>query len=230
MSQEITLAIQATLQGDWKRAIELNLAILKENPKDIESLNRLAFAYTVTGKIKEAKTTYNKVLKIDNANPIALKNIKRLGENATRKNLPESFQIDNNMFLEEVGKTKIISLVNTAPPKVLRTLQVGQPVVLSIKRLKIFVLDQSKQFLGMLPDNISKRLIKFMKGGNLYASYIKAIDQHDISIFVKETKRTARFRNQPSFVVSDIPKQSLNISSSKKKNYIEESEDETSEE
>lgn len=230
MSQQITLAIQATLKGDWQKAIELNLAILKENPKDLESLNRLAFAYTVIGKIKEAKSTYNKVLKIDNANPIALKNIKRLGETATRKVVQTNFQIDNNMFLEEVGKTKIISLVNTAPPKTIRMLQVGQAVVLSIKRLKIFVLNEAKQFLGMLPDNISKRLIKFMKGGNLYASYIKAVDQHGVTIFIKETKRVARFKNQPSFVVSDIPKQSFNMSSNKRKNHEVESDEETSEE
>lgn len=231
MSQTIEQAIQASLSGNWAAAIALNSAILKTNPKDLESLNRLAFAYTALGKLKEARSTYQKVLKIDKLNPIALKNMKRLGETATRKVTNTTYHVDTNMFLEEVGKTKVITLLNTAPSKTLRMLQVGQPVALVIKRLKIFVLDESKQFLGMLPDNMSKRLIKFMNAGNKYTANIKSVSEHEVTIFAKETKRAARYKNQPSFITSDLPKSSFAISK-KNKRYEpdEESSEETSEE
>jgi len=201
-------AIHATLQGNWDQAITLNLELLKENPKDVESLNRLAFAYSALGKNKEAKETYEKVLHLDELNLIALRNLKRL-EGMGKKAAPQVFHLDNTMFLEEVGKTKVISLVNPAPSKILKGLQVGQPVELHIKRSKLFVLDENKEFLGMLPDNISHRLIKFMSGGNTYEAYIRATDEHSLSIFVRETKRTARYKHQPSFGTMDLQKQTV---------------------
>ena len=57
-------AIQAMLLGDWKNAASLNKTLIKENPKDIDALNRLAYAFTILGKIQNAKSTYKKVLKI----------------------------------------------------------------------------------------------------------------------------------------------------------------------
>lgn len=200
---EATQAIQAILQGNWDKAIALSLLLVEQNPEDVEALNRLAFAYTAIGKITKARETYHKVLELDDCNPIALKKLKKLSDSTSRKESFSTFSINTDMFLEEVGKTKVIALVNTAPPKVLRTLQSGQPLVLHIKRMKIFVLDEHEQFLGMLPDNISKRLIKFINGGNKYSLYVKAIESHTVAIFMKEIKRATRFKNQPSFFFSD---------------------------
>lgn len=191
-------AIQTALMGNWEMAIVINEEILKENPTDIETLNRLAFAFTVVGKIKHARNAYQKVLALDIFNPIALKNLKRLEETGSYKFLP-TIQIVNNIFLEESGKTKIVTLINTAPPKVIKRLQVGQQLNLCIKRLKIFVLNNTNEYIGMLPDNIGKRLIKFVKGGNVYYIYVKAIENHSVTIFIKEKKRAARFKNQSSF-------------------------------
>jgi len=222
-------AIQATLQGNWEQAITLNEELLQENPKDIETLNRLAFAYTAIGNAGEAKKLFQMVLDIDGSNPIALKNLKRLGDGGIKKNGFSPFHIDNTMFLEEVGKTKVISLVNTAPLNILRILQVGQPLTLCIKRSKIFVLDGKEQFLGMLPDNISRRLIKFLNGGNQYMTYVKAVFNRDITVFIKEIKRSNRFKNQPSFFISDSSQQSP-IFIKKKKSHISSEGEETSEE
>src|SRR5258708_3052349 len=159
-------AIQATLEGNWELAITINEEILKEDPQDIETLNRLAFAYIIIGKKTHAENVYKKVLEIDIFNPIAIKNLNHLHTvssfNAT------TTQHMKNIFLEESGKTKIVSLINTAPPKIMQSLQIGQTLQLCIKRLKIFVLDEQNQYIGMLPDNISQRLIKFIKGGNVY--------------------------------------------------------------
>ncbi len=197
-------AIQTALTGDWTSAISLNLELLREEPEDIETLNRLGFAYTVMGKIKDAKTTYQKVLTLDTQNPIALKNLKRLGADKKSSFSKSSAPFHNismdSMFLEESGKTKVIELINIAEPKVIAHLMTGEVVSLRIKRSKIFVLDAKEQYIGMLPDNIGKRLLRFLNGGNKYEAYVKAVNSHKITIFIKELKRAVRFKNQPSFV------------------------------
>lgn len=214
-------AIQIALTGNWEEAISLNEEILKEEPTDIDTLNRLAFAYTAMGKLKEAKDTYQRVLDIDSANPIAQKNLKKLTNlSAQTINIPKS--ISTNMFLEESGKTKIVTLVNTAPVQVLRTLQVGQTVNLCIKRLKIFVQDEQKTFIGMLPDDLGNRLIKFMEGGNEYEAYVKAATGHDVVVFLKEAKRSSKFKNQPTFLFGD--KMTLGFSSKKRPQSLSDSE------
>lgn len=203
-------AIQIALTGDWNRAIALNQQILLEDPTDIDTLNRLAFAYTILGNTKEAKETYQRVLEIDSANPIALKNLKRLG--LTGAKTKPALHIATNMFLEESGKTKIVTLVNTAPSQMIKTLQMGQLLFLCIKRSKIFVQDEQKQFVGMLPDDIGRRLIAFLEGGNVYESYVKSAHDHEVIIFIKEVKRATKFKNQPSFLFGEKTKLALSVS------------------
>ena len=195
-------AIQIALTGNWEEAIKINEELLKENPQDLDTLNRLAFAYTAVGKLQEAKQTYQKVLDIDSANPIAQKNLKKVAT-ASPQQISVPKTISTNMFLEESGKTKIVTLVNTAPVQVLQTLQVGQTVQLCIKRLKIFVQDEKKTFIGMLPDDLGKRLIKFIEGGNEYNAYVKSASGHDVVVFLKETKRSNKFKTQPTFLFGD---------------------------
>lgn len=196
-------AIKTTLQGDWERSITLNKSLIEENPTDIQAYNRLAFALNILGKTKDAKETYEKVLNIDPLNQIALRNIKRIGtSNGTNGKL----NLSTNIFLEEAGKTKIVELVNIAPSQVTNSLRPGEMVNLSIKRLKIFVLTQEKKFIGMLPDDITIRLIKFMTAGNVYEAYIKSSSGNQVVIFIREIKRANKFKEQPSFLMfSEAP-------------------------
>lgn len=196
-------AIQTALTGDWKTAVNLNKELLEEDPSDIDALNRLAMAFQVLGKVKSAKSTYQKVLKIDPLNPIALKNLKQLktSKTAAKASRISAIQI-NNEFLEETGKTKVIELVNTAQPGVLQSLRTGEGVTLAIKRSRIFVLKGEKQYVGVLPDDIGRRLIRFMKSGNKYEAYIKSASSRRVAVFIKELKRSNRFKNQPSFLAT----------------------------
>lgn len=205
-------AIQTALTGDWDTAIQINQELLEENPNDLETLNRLAFALTVVGKTKEAKKNYQKVLSIDEQNPIALKNLKRLNSSSKKILCNPEFSLTNqanDMFIEETGKTKVIELVNLATPKIIMNLITGELLTLCIKRLKIFILDGKKQYIGMLPEDIGKRLIKFMKGGNTYEACVKAVEDRHVVIFIREVKRTSRFKNQPSFISGDKTKSTL---------------------
>jgi tetratricopeptide (TPR) repeat protein len=194
-----TEAIQAALVGDWAKAIQINQELLSENPSDIDTLNRLAFAQASSGMSKDAKLTYQKVLDLDAKNPIATKNLKRLSSlgNATA---PTAM---NNIFIEEPGKTKVVDLINLADSKVLIPLRFGEKLSLSVKRMKIFVSDRNKTYIGMLPDDLGKRLMLFIEGGNQYEAYVKTVDAHRVTVFIKETFRSPQFKNQQSFLTSN---------------------------
>jgi len=215
-------AIQAMLVGNWKDAAALNKTLITEDPDDIDALNRLAYIFTIMGKIQDAKSTYKKVLKIDILNQIATKNIKKLTEMGLRHAVKDLSSIKNmnHTFLEETGKTKVITLVNTAQPKIIALLTTGQPIVIAIKRSKIFVQNQDKQYLGVLPDDVGRRLIKLIKGGNTYEACVKSATEHKVCVFMKETKRASKYKNQPSFPQDQD--QDLGLSRSNKakiKNY-----------
>lgn len=194
-----TQAINTALIGNWEEAVRINKSLIKEDPADVDAMNRLAFAFSILGKVKDAKLTYQKVLKIDPLNSIAQRNIKRIPNGSVNKEANGKGYKLSNIFLEEPGKTKIIELINIAQPEIINKLQTGQVLNLSIKRLKIFVLFD-KQYLGMLPDDIGKRLIKFIEAGNTYEAYTKSANSHNVIVFVKETKRVSRYKDQPSFV------------------------------
>lgn len=203
MSLLKTQAIQTALVGNWEEAIKLNKELLKEDPQDVEALNRMALAYTILGKSTSAKTTYKKVLEIDPLNSIAIKNLKRIKPEGKGKKdeLVTNITIQvNNIFLEETGKTKIVDLINLAQSEVLSKLKTGQSVDLSIKRLKIFVHGDSNSYIGVLPDDIGKRLIKFINGGSKYEAFVKSAKHNAVSIFIRELKRASKFKEIPSFL------------------------------
>ena len=105
--------------------------------------------------------------------------------------------------LEENGKTKIVNLINTAQPNILKKLQIGQSLKICVKRSKIFVLDETDQFIGMLPDNVGRRLMKFILEGNLYGTYVKAVEKHTVTVFIREVKRDEKFKDISSFLYND---------------------------
>jgi hypothetical protein len=202
-----TQAIQTALTGDWDRAITFNQMLLEDNPDDIDTLNRLAYAQASLGNIKEAKNIYQKVLNLDIQNPIALRNLKRLNSTFSTKAqaTPPNLKM-TNLFIEEPGKTKVIELINVAEQKITSQLRCGEFLSLSVKRSKIFVLDNQKQYIGMLPDDISRRLIEFINGGNEYEAYVKTVQANKVIIFVRELKRGTRYKYQSSFISADKPK------------------------
>src|SRR3989344_5987070 len=69
-------AIDAAMDCRWDEALKLNKKIIKDDPKNIDALNRQARVYMEMGKLSLAKKSYSEVIKIDPYNPIALKNLK----------------------------------------------------------------------------------------------------------------------------------------------------------
>src|SRR3989344_3693150 len=193
-------AIAAALRLDWKEAIRLNDQLVKKEKTDLDALNRLGFAYLKTGQMTQAKRTFHKVLKLDPYNQIALKNNKRAGA-LKRKDVAwqKGAAISPFLFLEEPGKTKIVTLVNPAPTHVLNGLSSGQEVALRPKNHAVEIRSENNAYLGVLPDDLSFKLLKLIPGGNQYHVHIKSIGKNSLTVIVREISRGKRFAGQPTF-------------------------------
>lgn len=196
-------AVKAALAQNWKEAVHINLAIIKESKTDIEALCRLGYAYLKSGHIKEAKKAYERVLTLDQYNQIAEKNLLKLAT-LKKKNLESdgAAAISPMMFLEEPGITKVIDCIHVAPPQTLSTLSPGQDVSLKSKNHCVEIRTTQHTYLGALPDDISFRLIKLLAAGNTYRAIVKSIEKNSLKVLIRETGRGKRFANQPTFAAT----------------------------
>lgn len=197
-------AIDAALDSNWEEALKINKKIIKLDPQNVDALNRQAKAYLELGKGNLAKKYYSEVLKFDSYNPIALKNLKIMKsfkancKSQNRSNCHD--RLSPTLFLQEPGKTKMVSLLNVAEPQKLSQTYPGMKVRMIVKNRKVTIVDPNDTYLGVLPDDISHHLCKLFKGGNKYELFVKSIRVNSLSVIIKETFRSKRFKNQPSFL------------------------------
>lgn len=190
-------AIKAALKQDWDRAVALNQHILQLDSHHVPALNRLAKAYEKTGQIKQAKETYQTVLKHDQYNNIAQANLKKLKKtNSSHK--PSSTLSGNFSFIEEPGKTKTVWLTKVVA-KLLPQLENSQRVKLKANKRRISVLTQDDDHLGYLPDDISAYLARLMRLGSKFEAAVKKIQDPNVQIFIRETRRSKRLKGLPAF-------------------------------
>jgi len=198
-----TDAINAALNQDWKLAIKINKLLISQDKNNLDATNRLAYAYIKTDKANLAIKTYHKVIAKDKYNHIANKNLTKLSDNTTKVNHAGSSPVMTTMsFIEEHGITKIATCINLAPLSILSVAVSGQEVFLNAKKRCVEIRDDSKTYLGALPDDISFRLMKLLKGGNQYQVAIKSVGKNTLTVLIRETSRGKKFLNQPSFFAS----------------------------
>jgi hypothetical protein len=111
----------------------------------------------------------------------------------------------SDIFLFEPGKTKIINLLNLAPPSVLAGLNCADQVSILPKNHAVSITAQDGTYLGALPDDLAHRLITFIKEGNKYEAYVKYATIKTLTVFIRETERSQKFSNQPSFADKKNP-------------------------
>lgn len=196
-------AIEAALDCRWEEALKINKKIIKLDPQNIDALNRQAKAYIELGKPNLAKKYYSEVIKIEPYNPIALKNLKIMKAfKCSNQSIPSSAhnKLSPSLFLQEPGKTKMVNLLKVAEPQKLSSVFCGMKVEMAIKNRKITIVDSNGNYLGVLPDDINHHLLRLFKGGNKYDLFVKSIRVNSLSVIIKETFRSKRFKNQPSFL------------------------------
>jgi tetratricopeptide (TPR) repeat protein len=195
-------AIESAMNSNWKDAIVLNKKIIKTDKKNLNAYLRLGFAYIQTRDIKNAKKAYTKALKLQPKNHLASNNLERikiLESKKFKKKNNANVKFDPNLFLEIPGKTKSVSLVQLGQKNILAQITIGQRVVLKPKKRKIEIRTEFEDYIGSLPDDLSKTLYLFIKGGNEYTAYIQDFSLNNVSVFIKETKKGKKYHKYTSF-------------------------------
>lgn len=201
-------AIDAALDSRWNEALKLNHQIIKEDPENVDALNRQGRCYFEMGKLTQAKKFYSSVLTFDPYNPIALKNLKiisafKKGDMEGKINYTSNHtRISPLLFLQEPGKTKVVNLLKVAEPQKLSLVYPGMLVEIVAKNHRIHITDQQGNYLGILPDDLSHQLLRLIKGGNKYNVLIKSVKVNGLAVLIKEVFRSKKFKNQSSFLES----------------------------
>jgi len=174
-------AIECALKNKWLEAVKLNLEILKDEPDDLDALNRLAKAYFENGMVKDAIKTSRKVLEIDQNNSIALKSILRYKQKLPSKNKQSNLV----SFIEETGKTKLTTLFNLGAEKIYSCLCAGEEIRRVTHAHKVSVYTQNNEYIGKLADDISARLRTMIKAGYKYKIFVKSVSNKQVKVFIK---------------------------------------------
>jgi tetratricopeptide (TPR) repeat protein len=194
-------AVQAALEADWPAAVERNAKFLEANAEDLEARNRLGRALLETGKLDEAKAAYADVLKAEPNNPIALRNVARLGlliEHKTKTN-PTKSKTQPRLFIEDMGKTGILRLINPAPAHVVAKYSPGAEAELRERDGLIAVHARDGELLGFLEPKVGRRLLDLINTGNQYVVAVVSNDQQNPRVAIRETLQSPENAQRISF-------------------------------
>jgi tetratricopeptide (TPR) repeat protein len=201
-------AIRLALCGKWKEALAINLQILKNEPKNLDALNRAARASSELGQIKQARKFAEKVLKIDAyetspAHKIAQKSLEKWKTADSSPKQPTT-NLSSTLFLEEPGKTKIVNLINLGDTKLILNLSSGDEIKIVPRGKSICVVTGNNKYLGRIPDDLSARLIGLIKHGNSYQALIKTANKNEVKIFLREAQKAESLKDIPSFPAEKV--------------------------
>jgi len=187
------------LQGRWEEAVQINRAIVQSFPTDVDAYNRLGKALTELGRYAEAREAYNQALANDPLNSIARKNLSRLatlGEQAPPR--VASQKLSPQMFIEEMGKTGVTTLLRPNMPVAAR-MTAGDQVSLRRTNSHLAIQTLTGEQVGEVEPKLGQRLLKLMDGGNEYVAAIQALDEAQVKVFIRETFQHASQTGKLSF-------------------------------
>ena len=196
-------AIALAVQSRWQEAADLNRQLVEISPDDAEAYNRLGKAYTELGRITDARAAYENSLRVEPANLIAQRNLDRLSRidesEAAELAKRAGQKLDPRFFIEETGKTGVISLPQPAGSPVLARLVAGDEVKLEEhdNRLQVTSLDGTQ--LGQVQDHLAARLTRLMQTGNRYQAGVIGTDDHMIRIMIREIHQAPQNAGRISF-------------------------------
>ncbi len=195
-------AINFALQSKWAEAVEVNRALLKHFPQDVETHNRLGKALLELGQYGESKTALEKALSLDPRNTIAKKNLERLAalrQAAGASPRRQTRRLTPQLFIEESGKSATVALHTTAPREVLAKVSAGDVVTLRNRNRTLLVESPQGEYLGLVDRRLALRLLPLLAGGNKYEAAIVGIAGGKATVIIREVYRHPSLLGTPSF-------------------------------
>lgn len=194
-------AIASALESDWQRAADLNKQILDASAEDVEARNRYGRALLELGRLEEARAAYQEVLRAFPHDPIALRQVARIGLLLEDKHKPDATRsrTQTRLFIEDMGKTGILRLVNPAPAHVLARYSPGAEAELREQEGLLAVHARDGMLLGFLEPKVGRRLIDLIRTGNQYVVALATNDQASARVAVRETLQSHENAHRISF-------------------------------
>src|SRR5207249_4807027 len=189
------------LEADWPRAADLNQKLVEASPEDLEARNRLGRAFIELGRLDEAKAAFAEVLKIEPYNSIALRGNSRvatLQEHKT-KAFTTTTRTQPRLFIEDMGKTGILRLINPAPTHVLAKYSPGAECELREQEGLLAVHARDGDLIGFLEPKVGRRLIDLIRTGNQYVAAIVSTDPQNARVAIREVFQSAENASRISF-------------------------------
>jgi len=231
-------AIAYANQGDWANAAEANTTMLYDglsvedieftkDPEseseaettigdlvakstDVETLNRLAKAQYELGNVEFARQIYQRVLSVNENNPIAKRMISLLDHTETRASKERQFA-DMRTFVVETGKSTITTMhidqavaIALVPGEIVEMRIVGhnpKHTTIAEECHAIDIYDAGNTLLGRLEPRLAQRIIDFMRKGNKYMAVVWRVSEHYhmIDLVIRESYRDPDLTGSVSF-------------------------------
>jgi tetratricopeptide (TPR) repeat protein len=191
------------MDGRWEEAIAINRLIIERSARDASAYNRLGKAHLELGDVVQATEAYTGALKADPANMIARRNLQRLeqlrGHEAEILQREKRLTPRTNVFIQEVGKTWVDELINTASTDVLAEVASGEALELYVQKGRLFVKRSDGVQIGEIEQRTAVRVIELMNGGNQYEIYALGTSAAGLRIILRESYRDPSQADRVSF-------------------------------
>jgi len=194
-------AVAAALDADWTRAVDLNTKILEAAPDDVDAHNRLGRALIEQGKLEEAKASFAEVLKAEPYNSIAIRGTQRTTAllDHKSKSVTTTTRTQPRLFIEDMGKTGILRLINPAPAFILARYSPGSECELREQEGLLAVHASDGELLGFLEPKVGRRLLDLIRTGNQYVAAMVSNDQANARVAIREVFQSAENASRISF-------------------------------
>ena len=199
--QRAELAIALAMQNRWEDAVSVNQSILTVFPDDVESHNRLGRALMELGRYDEAHASYSRTLSLEPTNSIAQKNVARLSELKAGAAPPPSSAapVDPTLFIEEAGKTAVVTLRNLGVKEDRAKVTAGDQVKLTVDGSRLTVSSVNDEYIGQVDPRLASRLITLMQGGNRYEAAVTSASDQQLNVIIREIYQSPDLLGRPSF-------------------------------
>lgn len=197
-------AVELAVNNRWEEAVQINQKLISL-AETTEAYNRLGKAYFELGRLAEARDAYRNALRLTPNNRIARRNLERIEELLARSaslsgGLKAGRQlVDLRLFITEVGKTALTSLIDVQRGPALAAVVTGEKVELRPEGRGVAVYDMSGALIGRIEPKLAQRLNELMAGGNRYIAAVAHIDGRQIRIIIREIYQSPSQRGRVSF-------------------------------
>ncbi|OGN99836.1 MAG: hypothetical protein A2Y58_00860 [Chloroflexi bacterium RBG_13_51_52] len=180
-------AIEMAMQANWHEAVEINKEIIEVFPQDVDTYNRLGRAYMELGQYPLSREAYQRAAKLDPYNAIASRNLRRLNDLKDSGQFEiETDKVEPQRFIEEIGKTGVVTLEDLAPKEKRASTVAGDKAVLKINGSYLVAESSRGEYLGRVESKHAPRLIRLMLGGNQYSAVVVKSTAEGMTVMVRE--------------------------------------------